>query len=74
MIDIGECEIVNNGLSPPKCSGNHSLPFLSSKLYKLQTGADLFDYWNEVGEDTSLKPPADIDEFNEIDEGIMVIS
>ena len=68
LIDIGECEIVNNGLSPPKCSGDHNLPFLSPKLYKLQTGADLFDYWNEVGEDTSLNPPADIDEFDEIDD------
>jgi len=57
LLDIGACEIVNDGLSPPKCSGNHNLTFLSPKLYKLESFEDLFKYWKAVAEDSSLNPP-----------------
>jgi hypothetical protein len=57
LIDIGECVVVNDGNSPPKCTGNVSLPYLSKKLHKLESGADLFTYWNSVAVDSSINPP-----------------
>lgn len=59
LLDIGHCEIVNNGNSPPKCSSNVTLPYLSPHLHKLENGQDLFKYWNLVGIDSSFFPQED---------------